>query len=148
MMALSVRRSERGVTLAEVLIALFILGFVGVAVIAGVFTTVKSNETARTRITAESLARSELEYVNSQAYTTLYPGTPTSSSWDYTLPRDPPDPPRWDSLHNGLPWDYAGYEITVSSAEKATGIQKITAVVRDVNKDVDILTIETYRAKY
>ena len=144
-MALNVRRSERGVTLAEVLIALFILGFVGVAVIAGVFTAVKGNDTARTRITAESLARSELEYVNSQAYDTLYPGMSTPMPWEYTLPDDPP---RWDALHNGLPWDYTGYEITVSSSEKATGIQRITAVVRDMNKDVDILTIETYRAQY
>jgi len=147
-MALSVRRSERGVTLAEVLIALAILGFVGVAVIAGVFTAVKGNDTARTRITAESLARSELEYINSQDYDTLYPGTPTPLAWDYTLPADPP---RWDPLHTGQPWDYTGYEITVSSVEKAAGIQAITAAVRYVNNadpNAPVLTIETYRAKY
>ena len=148
MISLSVRRSERGVTLAEVLIALLILGFVGVAVIAGVFTGVKGNETARTRITAESLARSELEYINSQDYDTLYPGTPTPSSWNYKLPDEHP---RWDELHTGQPWDYTGYEITVSSVEKAAGIQAIIAAVRYVNgpdPDDPVLTIETYRAKY
>jgi len=142
-MALSVRRSEQGVTLAEVLVALLILGFVGVAVIAGVFTTVKNNETARTRITAESLARSELEYVNSQAYTTLYPGTPTPLSWNYTLPGGSP---RWDPLHTGLPWDYTGYVITVSSVEKDTEIQTITALVR--YNGGDVLKIDTYRANH
>jgi Tfp pilus assembly protein PilV len=122
MMDLRVRRSERGVTLAEVLIALFILGFVGVAVIAGVFTTVKGNETARTRITAESLARSELEYVNSQN---------TPGDWTYVF----------------LPPDYANYSVAVSSTTLEEPIvgrqQRITAVVS--YKDDDILTIETWR---
>jgi hypothetical protein len=109
------------------------------ALIAGVLTSVKSNETARTRISAESLARSELEYVNSQTYSVLLP-----LPWEYTLPAGPY--PAWDPAHNSLPPDYAGYSIRVSSIERAAGIQTITAVVR--YNGGDVLTIETYRAQY
>jgi Tfp pilus assembly protein PilV len=145
MMTLIVRRSERGVTLAEVLIALFILGFVGVAVIAGVFASVKSNDTARTRITAESLARSELEFVNSQEDI-------SQGDWSYTLPDGPPT---WDLSHTALPQDSAGYSIYVSSSKIVEQVatkdrrQLITAIVSykddDILTDDEVLKIETWR---
>ena len=145
-----VHRSERGVSLMEALVALFILSVLGVAIIGGVFTTVKANETARTRITAESLARGELEYVISENYSRIYlnelfpdPG------WSYTLSESGESYPRWDPAHNGLPWDYPGYTITVSSEELPDGIQMITAAVRYIygpEPDKDIMTIVTYLA--
>jgi len=132
MVILRVHRSERGVSLMETLIALFILAVVGVAVIAGIFTTVKANEVARTQITAESLARTELEYVSSQ---------PISTNWtSYTLTSPtiyPTYPAGWDPTHT-MPQGYTGYSITVTPSELVTGTdpsgqmsrkQKITTVV-------------------
>ena len=56
---------ERGVSLAEALVAVAILGFVGVTLVAGIYTTIQGNTIARINMTAESLARYELEYVRS-----------------------------------------------------------------------------------
>jgi type II secretory pathway pseudopilin PulG len=143
-MAFKVRRAERGVSLLDSLIALAILAFVAVAVIAGVLTAVKSNELARTRIIAESLARSELEYVNVKS--------PVSrGEWVYTLPGGPY--PAWDAAHNSLPLNYSGYSITVSSdimQEPNIGsLNKITAVVYYVDDEVltddEVISIETRR---
>jgi len=147
-MFVRMHRSQNGVSLAEVLVALFILSAVGVAAVVGLGTTVKVNDMARTRITAESLARSELEYVVSENYTKLYPNPGTE--WSYTLSESGDSYPSWDSLHNGLPWDYPGYTITVSSVEKSAGIQMITAAVKYIysqNPDNIVLTIVTYRAE-
>jgi len=137
---LRMHRSERGVSLAEVLVALVILAFVGVAVIAGVFTSIKSNETARTRISAESLARSEIEFVYSQPY--------VATNWTYILPDNPSYPAGWDATHS-MPEGYAGYLITVSASENNSGTksskQKITAAVSYNGSPV--LTIVTYQAQ-
>ena len=137
-----VHRSERGATLMETVTALSILSFVSLAAIAGVFTSIKSNEMARTHIAAESLARSELEYISRQPYVT--------AALDYTLasPSDSPAyPGGWDTTHT-MPAGYTGYSIRVSSSAvyDKSSIQKIAAVVS--YRDDEVLTIETYRAQY
>jgi len=143
-MAFKVRRAQRGVSLLDSLIALAILAFVAVAVIAGVLTAVKSNELARTRIIAESLARSELEYVNVKSQV-------SRGEWEYTLPGGPY--PAWDAAHTSLPQNYPGYSITVSSdimEEPNIGsLNKVTAVVYYVDDEVltddEVISIETRR---
>lgn len=148
-MVVRVQRSERGVSLMETLVALFILSVVGVAVIAGIYTTVKANELVRTRITAESLARTELEYVSSQPMR-------TEAEWTsgYTLPAtNPTYPPGWDATHT-MPTGYVGYSITVTPSETVTGDdadaqmstkQKITAVV--TYNTVEVFSINMYLAE-
>jgi Tfp pilus assembly protein PilV len=135
-----VRRSERGASLMETVTALSILSFVGLAAIAGVFTSVKSNDMARTRISAESLARSEIEYISRQPYVT--------AAIDYTLPTSPTYPAEWDTTAHAMPEGYTGYSIRVSSSGVygQSSIQKVAAVVSYM--DGKVLTIETYRAQY
>lgn len=151
-----VHRTEMGVSLAEILVALFILSAVGVAAVVGLGTTVKVNDLARTRITAESLARAELEYVISENYSKLYGDELfPDPNWSYTLSESGESYPRWDPSHNGLPWDYPGYTVTVSSREipdpiapDLSPIQEITASVRYIygpEPDRDIISIVTYR---
>lgn len=147
-MILRVHRSERGVSLIEMLVALFILSVVAVAIIAGVFTTVKGNDLNRTRITAESLARTELEYVSSQPFRT---------NWNYALPDASPSYPSGWVAPLTVPIDYSnGYSITVAASDnittgtKGSSKQKIEVNVKYVHSadpNNPILTIVTYQVQ-
>ncbi len=63
-----IKKSERGVSLIEVLIALVILGVVAVGFLAALNNSGNSVSMADERATAESLARSQLEYARQQIY--------------------------------------------------------------------------------
>jgi prepilin-type N-terminal cleavage/methylation domain-containing protein len=142
MAALRVRGTEKGVSLMEVLVALFILSVVGAVVVTGVFVSVKGNDISRTHIISEGLARYELEYLKDVCTENW-----TVSPWTYQLP-GPPAPP-WDAGHINLPSGYDGYSITVS-ANPLTGApynsdnrtQKVNASVSYNGKSV--LSIEEY----
>lgn len=122
-----------GVTLAEVIVTLFVVSIVGVSVLAGIYTTINSNVSARISLTAESLARSELEYVLSQPY--------DSSSWTYSLPGSVP--PGWGE--HVIPAVYSGYSLTVTKTDLygSSSIQQITVNVKFNEKTV--MTMSTYR---
>ncbi len=98
------RQSEKGVGLIEVLIAVGIVGIIAVAFLSGLFTTFKSDITASERTNAESLARSELEYIRDCDYADL------SYGFSYEVPGNPPD---WDDFHTLDP-HYAGYSVIVT----------------------------------
>ncbi len=108
----SIRRGQRGLSLIEVLIALFILSIVGVTILAGAYVNVKSTETSRENIRAEGLAKYELEYVKSIA----------NDNWNgivdqvnpYTVPSV--QGPLWNPTHDGsdLPTIYSGYSVTIT----------------------------------
>lgn len=141
-------RSQQGVSLMETLVALFILSVVGVAVIAGVYTSIKGTDLTRTRINAESLARNELEYVRSQPFTT---------NWNYALPSASPSYPSGWKPPLTYPSDYSnGYSITVAASDNLTtgkgksSKQKITVKVKydkSSNPATPILTIVTYQTQ-
>ena len=124
---------ERGVSLTECLVAVFILGFVGVTLVAGIYTTIQGDNITRTNMTAESLARYELEYVKavSDNWTNI---TKATTPWSYTLPGSYP---AWDSTHNSLPSGYTGYTVTVqgvllsaSPYSNDTNIEQVTATAK------------------
>jgi len=128
---------ERGVTLIETLVAIVVLATVGATMVAGVFTVIKSDESVRTRIAAESLARYELEYIKTMTY--------LNAPWTYILPGTPPS---WDLAHSNLPPGYADYTVTVSASTIAgydEDIQKVSAVVR--YKGSQLLEVDTYLTK-
>ena len=141
-MLVQLRRSERGVSLAETLVALFIVSVIAVAVTAGVGTSIKSNDIARMRISAESLARSELEYVSSQSY--------QATTWTYTLPEGP-YPTWWVTIHDSLPTGYTGYSVTVSASDNVASAgdksrkQKVTVVV--TYNGSQVLNMATYQSQ-
>ncbi len=140
--SMNFRGLQRGVSLTEVLIALFILAVVGAVVVAGVFVAVKGNEVSRAQIMAEGLAKYELEYLKDVCVENW-----TVAPWSYTLP-GPPAPP-WDNTHTALPSGYDGYSIDVSAQPVISApylsddrIQKVTAAVYYNGKSV--LSIEEY----
>ena len=109
-------RDERGMTLIETLVAVAILGAVGVVFLSGLAVSSKAVMVSQERVAAESLAKSQMEYVKSSTYD-------TSSSPDYSL--DPNLP---------IPAGY-GIEVDVEFLDPAgdgpgdDGLQEITVTV-------------------
>jgi type II secretory pathway pseudopilin PulG len=76
-------KDERGISLIEVLIGIVILGLVGITYLGGVGTSTQATIITKEHSTAESLVRSEAEYVKNaemcpyQYGTSEYPVDPT-----------------------------------------------------------------------
>ena len=137
-------KNEKGMSLIEVLIALAILGLVAAAFLSGLATASRALIIADERTTAESLARTEMEYVKNCKYADL-PPTP----WSYELPSG--SPPSWDTGHT-LPAGYDGYSLAVDGStldadgdgNDDTDIQKITVTVDHQNKE-EVIILEGYK---
>ena len=123
-------KNERGVTLLEVVIALGILGVIGVSFFGGLRGSTKALITADERTTAESLARTQMEWIKSQPY----------SSGNYTAAP--------------VPVAYAGYTVRdpvvpLVITDNVTGtrsdIQKIVVAVYREGRQ--ILTLEDYKVR-
>jgi len=115
-------KNERGFSLIEVLIALAILGLVAVAFLSGLTTASRALIIADERTTAESLAKSQMEYVKNIDYVDEATSYPAAS-----IPQEHID---------------AGYSATITALplhNPDDGIQKITVVVKHGDKEVIIL---------
>ena len=138
--AKALKSNSRGQTLIEVLIALAILGIVVVAFMTALTTSSRAIIVADEHTTAESLARSELEYVKSQDY--------HSAPWFYTVTTAGSTGPVWLDTGHHLPAEYANYSLNVSASclpshTSDDGIQQITVKVYHQGKLV--LTTSTYK---
>jgi prepilin-type N-terminal cleavage/methylation domain-containing protein len=133
---LSVKKGERGYTFIEVLVALVILGTIAAAFLFALASSSKSTALSDERTTAESLARTEMEYVKNSVY--------VPAIWQYNLPATPPS---WEPSHT-LPAGYTGFSVNVSaSLVHATddGLQLVTVVVSHGSKTV--FTLTGYKAR-
>ncbi|MFC2035965.1 hypothetical protein ACFLUJ_07605 [Chloroflexota bacterium] len=77
---------ESGATLLETVVALAVLGTIAVTFLTGLITTSKTAFTTDERVTAESLAQSQMEWAQNTVYTnntTQYSPAPIPSSDDY-----------------------------------------------------------------
>ena len=114
--------SSSGFTLIEVLITLALIGIIAIAFLSAISTASMALITADERATAESLARSQMEYVKNQEYI------------DYSEP----DHDDYDEITNT-----EGFEIELLVEPVQTGLQKITVTVsRD---DEEVITLENYK---
>jgi len=121
-------KSEKGFSLAEVMIAIALLGIISVALLSAMATASKAAFIADKQASAESLARSEMEYVKSQNY--------SAAPWSYELPSGTSPtgkfPAWWDEDNpRTLPPGYEGYTVSVSAGPLYTvnDIQTITVLV-------------------
>ena len=141
-------KNEKGFSLIEVMIAIALLGIIGVAILGGLATASKAMFVADERATAESLARSQMEYVKNQSYSTI------NVDWDYTVTdsgRSSSDAPDWwlDVSPGGNPpllsSDYAGYSVETSTDEDDDnpGLQKITITIE--HHDEEVITLDGYK---
>lgn len=126
------RGRSRGFTMIEVVIAMLLLGIIGVAVLTSLSYASTVLIMTDRRATAESLAKTQMEYVKSQNYTSA----PTEGVANYTKITDIPEGYTiWsvnragqlvDSVIIGIPWDsenstYVKYDL---------GLQKITVIIK------------------
>jgi type II secretory pathway pseudopilin PulG len=119
---------ESGVGLLETLVALALLGIIAASFLGGLATASKAAFTADERATAESLARSQVEYVKGLDY--VY------DAMEYS-----PAP-----IPGGE--DYSNYSVTISAEPLHSpdeGIQKITVTIK--HHDKEVFTLESYKVK-
>jgi prepilin-type N-terminal cleavage/methylation domain-containing protein len=137
-------KKEKGFTLVEVIIALAILGIIGIAFLGALATASKAVVIADERASSESLARTEMEYVKSQDY--------SFADWSYELPSGTsptgqfPDWWDFDDPHT-LPDGYTGFIVTVNAVllhDTDDGIQKIIVTITYLDDDA-IIELEGYK---
>jgi prepilin-type N-terminal cleavage/methylation domain-containing protein len=144
-------KGEKGFSLMEVALAIALLGVVAIAYLGALATGSKAIMIADERATAESLARTQIEYVRSQEY--------SSADWNYTVTstqRDSTDPPTWWDPGNDNPpllsVDYNGYtaSIVVEPVHVLDdGIQIITVTIQHTvggEPIKEIFDLEGYRS--
>ena len=151
-------KNQKGQTLIEVLIAVAILGIVAVAFLSALTSASRAVIIGDERTTAESLIRSELEYVRSQEFSSppwSYNVSATSYSTDYDCEADP-DAWVCDDSHRLSSDEYSGYCARVLSGGHDAdgddipdaGISEITVEVyhsENPNPDDWVLSTTTYK---
>jgi prepilin-type N-terminal cleavage/methylation domain-containing protein len=75
-------RNEKGFGIVEVLIAIALLAIISIAFFNALSTTSKALFTTDERATAESLAKSQMEYVKNQLFSASYTPEPISSEYE------------------------------------------------------------------
>jgi len=128
---------QKGTTLIEVLIAIAILGMIAVPFLTALSTSSRGIIIADERTTAESLVRSEIEYVKNCEY--------YNSTFSYNISTTPDEPPPWDISH-ALDSHYAGYSVNVTGVPIDLSIQNIT--VKVYHGDKLVLTTSTYNTEH
>jgi len=149
-------KNEKGISLIEVLIALAILGLVAAAFLSGLATASMSLLIADERTTAESLARSQMEYVKNQDY------APNNDEAYYDKIDDDDIPAGYsiwsvnragDTVEDiiGVPW-YSDLPFVDEDVEIDAGLQKIRLVVKHDGKEIftfirdgEKITLEGYK---
>lgn len=119
-------RRESGTTLLETIVALAILGTIVVIFLGGLIGTTKAASLADEQTTAESLAQSQMEWVQNTTY--------------IPAPTQYPPPPIPDSK------DYLNYSANITATTlngSDNGIQKVTVTIQRSGKSV--VQLEDYK---
>lgn len=78
-------KSEKGFLLIETLVALALLGITAVGLLSGLATTFKAGGISQERVIAESLAKSQWEYIKAQDYIPIADYNPDDPGKRYQL---------------------------------------------------------------
>ena len=131
-------KSQKGFALIETLVALALMGITAVGLLSGLSTTFRAGTISQERVVAESLAKSQWEYIRAQDYI-------------LTADYDPDDPEKRYELID-IPDELVIKDYTIEIGTPATIIgpddgefelQSITIVINCDSKQ--LLTISDYR---
>ena len=140
--------SSRGFTLIEVLIALALMGIIAIAFLSGLSTSSMALIIADEHATAESLARSQMEYVKNQPYESAPDGgevtydeiTPIPDGYAiWSENRTPVPPGQYFPSVIGIPWNSGNN----TAANEDDGLQRIKLVIK--HDDEVVITLEGYK---
>ena len=112
-------KNEKGVTLLETVLALALMGIIGVAFLSGLGTTSNARALAEEQVTAKILAETQMESIKKQAYTDNY--TPISLD------------------------GYTNYSANITAVDHYYNLQKITVTISHHAEEV--FTLETFKVK-
>jgi prepilin-type N-terminal cleavage/methylation domain-containing protein len=142
--------SSRGFTLIEVLIAIALMGIIAVAVLGALSTASAALMTADKRATAESLARSQMEYVKNQGYKDA-----SGPAWQVTYDRVSGIPAGYSicsvnwttnqTANCGNTSNMSIIAIALNSTTGDSGLQKIKLVIE--RDGTEIITLEGYKRR-
>ena len=128
-------RGQKGFLLIEILVGLALLGIITVAFLNGLSATAKGVSLSQERVSAESLAKSQIEYIKLQDYVLVA---------DYN-PDDPAN--RYELIDTPADLAAAGYSVEINTPEtilsEAGGyeLQNITVAVKRDGKGKLVVSI-------
>jgi prepilin-type N-terminal cleavage/methylation domain-containing protein len=85
-MARKMRKSEKGITLIEVLVSLAVFSIIAVAVLGSLGTSSKVVNATGARETAKNLAESQMEYIKGLDYAASYTAAPVGAEYNGFTP--------------------------------------------------------------
>ena len=119
-------RSECGIALTEALVTIGITSIVAVAFLSSVSNTSLAVMTSQERVTAENLAKSQMEYIKSQEYSEEIP-------------------PSYSEIDTGNIPENFDVVISGNQIEGHDGLQKIIVTV--TYNGVEVFRLENYRTR-
>jgi type II secretory pathway pseudopilin PulG len=112
-------KGEKGITLLETVLALALLGIIGVAFLSGLGTTSNARALAEERVTAKILAETQMENVKKQVYSDNY--TPLAVD------------------------GYDNYSFNITAVDHYYNLQKVTVTV--YHQTDEVFTLESFKVK-
>jgi len=119
-LVMKVKNSQKGFLLIEILVGLALMGIIAAGFVNGLSTTFTGVTVSQERVTAESLAKSQIEYIKVQDYIPVAEYDPVTNCYELIdIPAD---------------LDAAGYTVEINPPEaiisEVIELQSVTVVVK------------------